>query len=74
MAREAASVLSQCDMLITTEKGYAAMAVAAHIPVILIDECNLYDSDSEFAGIVTAAELSPEVILSVMMSMDFKLK
>lgn len=74
MAREAASVLSQCDMLITTEKGYAAMAVAVHIPVILIDNGNQNECDSEFAGIVTAAELSPEVILSVMMSMDFKLQ
>ncbi|MEN6306219.1 MAG: hypothetical protein ABFD91_00560 [Anaerohalosphaeraceae bacterium] len=74
MAREAASVLSQCDMLITSEKGYAAMAVAVHIPVILIDDGNSNDSDSEFAGIVAATELSPDVILSAIMSMDFKLK
>jgi hypothetical protein len=74
MAREAASVLSQCDMLITTEQGYAAMAAAVHIPVILIDENNRNNSHSEFTGIVTAAELSPEVIQSVIMSMDFKLQ
>lgn len=65
MAREAAAVISQCGLVITTEKNYAALALAVDVPAILLDANDSVRWDREFSGVVPLRELSPEAVLSV---------
>jgi hypothetical protein len=65
-ARETAAVLSQCDILVTTEENYAALALGVGIDAIVIcSETAAADKD-EFEGVVRIQEFSPELILSAM--------
>lgn len=64
-ARESAAVLSQCDILVTTEESYAALALGVGIDAIVIGGEAAADND-EFEGVVRIREFSPELILSAM--------
>ncbi len=72
MAREAAAVISQCDAMITTEKSYAAMALAVNIPVILLDSKESVRWDREFKGVVPITELSAGTIMSAMSNINIE--
>jgi hypothetical protein len=65
-ARESAAVLSQCDILVTTEEDYAALALGVGIDAIVISDKTTAADKDEFAGIVRIKEFSPELILSAM--------
>jgi hypothetical protein len=65
-AREAAAVLSQCDILATTEENYAALALGVGIDAIVINSDAAIGDKDEFAGVVRISEFSPELILSAM--------
>jgi hypothetical protein len=64
-ARESAAVLSQCDILATTEENYAALALGVGIDVIVIGDTR-NDNPDEFTGVVRIEAFSPELILSAM--------
>ena len=65
-AREAAAVLSQCDILATTEENYAALALGVGIDAIVIGSEMAASEKEEFTGVVRIDEFSPERILSAM--------
>lgn len=65
-AREAAAVLSQCDILVTTEENYAALALGVGIDAIVISSDATTKDKDEFAGVVRIGSFSPELILSAM--------
>jgi hypothetical protein len=65
-AREAAAVLSQCDILATTEERYAALALGVGIDAIVIGSAEAAAGKDEFSGIIRIHDFSPELILSAM--------
>jgi hypothetical protein len=65
-ARETAAVLSQCDILVTTEENYAALALGVGIDAIVIGSDDAAADKDEFEGVVRIGEFSPELILSAM--------
>ena len=71
MAREAAAVISQSDAVITTEKTYAALALAVNVPAILLEADNAIRWNREFQGIVPVMGCSADAILSAMSDIKF---
>jgi ADP-heptose:LPS heptosyltransferase len=65
-SREAAAVLSQCDVLATTEEDYAALAVSVRIPAVVVSGSSVPAGREEFAGLLRMDVLSLEQVLSVM--------
>jgi hypothetical protein len=64
--RETAAVLSQCDVLATTEEACAAMAVSMQIPAVVVGGAGISADQEEFIGVLRTDVLSPETVLSVM--------
>jgi hypothetical protein len=65
-ARESAAVLSQCDILVTTEDNYAALALGVGVDAIIIGPDKTAADGEEYTGIVRIHEFSPERILTAM--------
>jgi hypothetical protein len=63
--RETAAVLSQCDVLATTEEACAAMAVSVQIPAVAVGS-GVPSGQEEFVGVLRTDVLSLETVLSVM--------
>jgi hypothetical protein len=64
--RETAAVLSQCNVLATTEEACAAMAVSMQIPAVVVGGAGVPTDHEEFVGVLRTDVLSPETVLSVM--------
>lgn len=65
-ARESAAVLSQCDILVTTEESYAALGLAVSVESIVIGSEDTDMPKDDFTDIARIREFSPELILSAM--------
>ena len=65
-SRESAAVLSQCDILVTTEESFAALGLAVGVESVVIGSDEADRQKDEFTDIARIREFSPELILSAM--------
>lgn len=68
MAREAAAVISQCDVVVTTEKTYAAVALAVNVPAIFLDAAKSVRQDREYKGLIPITELSDQAVFNAILN------